>query len=66
MAAYGRDGCKSEMSGFTLQSNNNNNNNNNTRYACDDCREVFSAEHQLLQHHRMSGHSGILEFKTID
>jgi hypothetical protein len=63
MVACGRNGCKSEMSRFILKSNNNN---NNTRYACDDCREVFSAEHQLLQHHRMSGHSGILEFKTID
>jgi transposase-like protein len=63
MVAYGPNGCKSEMSRFILKSNNNN---NNTRYACDDCRKVFSAEHQLLQHHRMSGHSGILEFKTID
>ncbi len=62
MIAYGPNGCKSEMSRFILKSNNN----NNTRYACDDCREVFSAEHQLLQHHRMSGHRGILEFKTID
>ena len=62
MVACGRNGCKSEMSRFILKSSND----NNTRYACDDCRKVFSAEHQLLQHHRMSGHSGILEFKTID